>query len=284
METQHLPLHKQLCRKDANDYPAVTGGDERIGEIIQESSLALDTFQVLDGRRKVRTDGYKPSLTAIDFALGTDWSGLAAGWLLEWERRTPGWEEARSRLNNTVLGIAKLKFGFVTGAAIYNPTTGVLTPPLDDPDNKGLVGISHLSSVFGLPEVISDLVDHWGASIPKGFEDAWYDYAYYYGASAEEQTAKYGKAFGRVSLRQGHSRLTAYIANKYDNETLATRTWNEFLATDGFKPDSPWSSVHLSGSEVLVEVDEAAWISTNDAALYGTSAIENLALARNGLK
>ena len=59
----------------------ITGGDERIGEVIQESSLAIDTFQVLDARRKVRTDGYKPTLTAVDFALGTDWSELACGFV-----------------------------------------------------------------------------------------------------------------------------------------------------------------------------------------------------------
>lgn len=261
----------------------ITGGDERIGEIIHETMSTLDTFQVLDGRRKVRTDGYKPTLTAIDIALGTDWSGLAAAWLLEWERRGPRWEEARSRLNSTVTGIAKLKNGFVTGAALFNPTTGVLTPPLDDPDNKGLVGVSHLSSVFGLAEVVSELVDHWGSSIPAGFEKAWYDYAYYYGATAAEQTAKYGKSFGSVSLKQGHSRLTAYIANREGNATLAARAWKEFLTTDGFRPNAPWSSVALNGSEVLVAVEEAAWISTNDFALYGTAAIENLALARDGL-
>lgn len=261
----------------------ITGGDERIGEVIQESSLAIDTFQVLDARRKVRTDGYKPTLTAVDFALGTDWSGLAAGWLIEWERRGPNWEIARAKLNSTVHGIAKLKNGFVTGAALFNPTTFELTPPLDDPDNKGLVGVSHLSSVFGLAEVISELIDHWGNSIPADFEKAWYEYAYYYGASAAEQTARYGKGFGNTPLEQGHSRLTAYIAHKYDNATLATRAWKEFLSTDGFKADAPWSSVRLEGSEVLVPVDEAAWINTNDFAQYGTAAIENLALVRDGL-
>lgn len=261
----------------------ISGGDERIGEVIQESALAIDTFQVLDGRRKVRTDGYKPTLTAIDFALGTDWSALAAGWLLEWERRGPNWEVARAKLNATVYGIGKLKNGFVTGAALFNPTTFELTPPLDDPDNKGLIGVSHLSSVFGLAEVISELIDHWGSTIPKTFEDAWYDYAYYYGATVAEQTARYGKTFGSLSLKQGHSRLTSYIANRYDNSTLAARAWKEFTTTDGFKPSAPWSSVLLNGSEVLVAVEEASWVNTNDFALYGTAAIENLALVGGAL-
>jgi len=218
--------------------------------------------------------------------LGTDFSGLAASWLLEWERRGPRWEEARDRLNSTTSGIAALKNGFVTGSAIYNTATGTLRPPLDDPTNeKGVVAVSHLSSVFGFQEVVLDLLNHYGTnSTPKGFKEAYLDYGYYYSAGAAEQTARYGKSFGSVTLRQGHSRLLAYVASERKNATLAAKAWSEFFTTDGFKPSSPWNVTRLSGSQVLTPVDEAAWISTNDAALYGYAAIENLALARDGLK
>jgi hypothetical protein len=36
--------------------------------------------------------------------------------------------------------------------------------------------------------------------------------------------------------------------------------------------------VRLTGPAGLVEGSEAAWVATNDAALYGLAAIENLAL------
>lgn len=240
---------------------------------------ADQAFLTVDPRRKVRKDNgtYVIDPTALDLDLGLDWSGLASTWLLEWERRGPRWEEARSKLNTTMHSIVNLKNGFVTGLGLYNLHTGVISPPATDPKNLGNVTVTHLSASFGLPEIISQLTDYLGDDLPTGFEQVWLDYCYYYGAGAAEQKARYGVSFGSLSLKQGHSRLTAYAAKKLDNSTLAARAWKEFLSTDGLSPSLPWTSQHLNGSEVLVPVDEAAWVSTNDAALYGLAAIENLA-------
>ncbi|KAF6812657.1 hypothetical protein CPLU01_14848 [Colletotrichum plurivorum] len=257
----------------------LSGGDERVGEVIEEVLDADQTYGVLDPNRKVRTDGWVPTPNAsVAVGLGTDWSSLAASWLLEWERRGPRWEEARTKLVNTADSIAKLKNGFVTGSGLYSIANGTLGPPPADPNNEGLVAVSHLSAVFGLMEVVAEFIEHAGEQVPEGFEDAWYDYSYYYGAAAAEQTARYGKSFGNTNLKQGHSRLTAYAAHRTGNATLAARAWNEFFNTDGFKPSSPWSTVRFDGSAVLAPIDEAAWISTNDAALYGLAGIINLAL------
>ncbi|KAF4872796.1 hypotheticall protein [Colletotrichum siamense] len=257
----------------------VSGGDERVGELIEELLDTDKTYGVLDPNRKVRTDGWVPTPNAsVAVGLGTDWSALAAGWLIEWERRGPRWEEARTKLVNTAASIAKLKNGFVTGSGLYSIANGTLGPPPADPNNEGLVAVSHLSAVFGLLEVVAEFIEHAGDEVPEGFEAAWYDYSYYYGAGAAEQTARYGKSFGSLNLKQGHSRLTAYAAHRHDNATLAARAWNEFFNTDGFKESSPWSTVHFNGSAVLTPIDEAAWVSTNDAALYGLASIINLAL------
>lgn len=88
----------------------------------------------------------------------------AASWLLEWERRGPRWEEAKNKLTNTLVGIASLKNGFVTGSGLYNPVNGSLEPPPEDPTNNGTVAVSHLSAVFGLMEVIAELTEHYGES------------------------------------------------------------------------------------------------------------------------
>ena len=212
-----------------------------------------------------------------------DWSGLAASWLIEWERRGPRWEESRSKLTNTLTGIAKLKNGFVTGDAMYDPQNGTLSPPYGDPQNNGVVSVSHLSAVFGQNEVIAEIFEHYGDDLPEGFEEAWLDYCYYYGATAAEQTARYGESFGNLSLKQGHSRLTAFAAEKLGNSTLSQRAWTEFFIGDGLKPSAAWSTENINGSQVLQSVDEAAWLSTNDAALYGLAAIEDLAMARRAL-
>jgi hypothetical protein len=241
---------------------------------------AEKAFLVVDPRRKVRaaniTDIADPEALLID--VGLDWSEQAAAWLIEWERRGPRWEEAKSKLLETMKGIANLKNGFVTGEALYNLYNGTISPPSQDPNNKGVVGVSHLTAVFGLVEVIAELTTHFGDVFPADFEQAWLDYCYYYGASQAEQQARYGKAFGKLNLHQGHSRLTAYLANKLNNATLAARAWNEFYNTDGFKADAPWKTERVEGSKVLFPVDEAACVSTNDVGQYGLAAIENLAL------
>ncbi|KAF3352700.1 hypothetical protein VdG1_08866 [Verticillium dahliae VDG1] len=260
----------------------VSGGDERIGEILEETLDVDQTYAKLDPNRKVRGDGVKPTETAAPIGLGTDFSGLAAGWLVEWERRGPRYEEALTKLTKVASGIAGLKNGFVSGSAIYNPTNGDLSPTPADPDNSGNVAISHLSSVFGLVEVMAELTDHWGSDAPEGFEQAWLDYCYYYSASNAEQAARYGTNFGRGNLVQAHSRLTAYASHKTDNSSLATRAWAEYNR-DGLRANAPWASVRLEGSAVLHPIDEAAFVSTNDFSQYGLATIQNLALAREAL-
>ncbi|KOC12677.1 hypothetical protein AFLA70_155g002550 [Aspergillus flavus AF70] len=263
----------------------LSGGDERVGELLEEAIDADKTYGILDPQRKVRTDGWTPEPgKPVAFSLGTDWAGLAAGWLIEWERRGPRWQEARSKLTGTAKGISSLKNGFVTGSGLYAISNGTLLPPPTDPNNEGVVSISHLNAVFGMPEVVSELLEYWGDDAPEGLESAWLDYCYYYGATSAEQKARYGKSFSGISLIQGHSRLTAYYAKHSNNVTVAERAWKEFYNnTDGFTADEPWASERVNGSAVLIPVDEATWISTNAVAQYGLAAIQDLALAGDAL-
>ncbi|KAI0965989.1 hypothetical protein F4678DRAFT_308841 [Xylaria arbuscula] len=266
------PIYRQI-------FYYLSGGDERIGELLHDLLDADKTFLNVDVRRKVRDPNvtYVPEPTAIDLDLGLDFSGLAAVWLIEWERRGPRWEEARSKLNASIHGIAALKNGFVTGLGLYNIYTGDIKPPLTDPDNLGNITVSQLSASFGLPEIINQITQYLGDDLPAAFDQVWLDYCYYYNAGAAEQTARYGQSFGKVTLQQGHSRLTAYAAKRTGNATLAARAWNEFFNTDGLAANAAWASTPVNGSLVLAPVDEAAWFATNDIALYGLAAIENLA-------
>lgn len=263
----------------------LSGGDERVGELFQEALEADKTYGILDPQRKVRDDGWQPEPgQPAAVWLGTDWAGLAAGWLIEWERRGPLWEEARQKLTGTAQGIAHLNNGFVTGSGLYAINNGTLLPPPTDPDNQGEVSVSHLNAVFGLPEVVSELLEYWSSDTPAGFESAWLDYCYYYGATGEEQKARYGEAFSDISLVQGHSRLTAYFANRHRNATVADRAWDEFYGdSDGFTEEEPWASHQVNSSAVLIPVEEATWISTNIVAQYGLAAIQNLALVGRAL-
>ncbi|KAI0126060.1 hypothetical protein BJ170DRAFT_459101 [Xylariales sp. AK1849] len=263
----------------------LSGGDERVGDVIHGVLDAEQAFVTVDARRKVRPANvtYVPNPEAIYLNIGLDWIGLAGAWLIEWERHGPRREEAKAKLYEGMRGIVTLKNAFVTGEAYYNSTDGSISPPPTDPDNDGIVLLSHLDAVFGIQEILTQLADHTDNDLPEGFMDAYLEYCYYYGASSAEQTARYGSAFGSLSLYQGHSRLTAFVAWKTRNETLAARAWSEFTK-DGLLPTSPWSTEHINNSSVLAPIDEASWIATNDAALYGLAAIENLYFVRDALE
>lgn len=258
----------------------LSGGDERVGELLEELLDSDKTYGLLDPNRKVRTDGWTPSPgSTVAIGLGTDWSALAAGWLIDWERRTSRWNESKTKLTSTMAGIASLANGFVTGSGLYNLSSWTLGPPPTDPNNIGNVSVSHLSAVFGLVEVVSELIEWFGDdNLPKGFKSTWLDYCYYYGATKSEQASRYGVDFGRLNLYQGHSRLTAYVARERRNKTIERRAWDEFYGSDGLKENAPWNSTHVNGSKALIAVDEAGWLATNDAAQYGLAAIQNLAL------
>jgi hypothetical protein len=264
----------------------ISGGDERTGDLIREVLDVDKSFLRVDARRKVRDPSvvYTPDPKALYLNFGTDWAGIAQAYLIEWERRGPRWQEAREKLMEAIRTYPKLKNGFVTGEALYDSLTGAWSPPPTDPSNNGNVTVSHLSGVFGVLETIDQLMDHFGASqrnLTQPFLDAFLDYCYYYGASKAEQKARYGQDFGSLNLKQGHSRYTAYVANRRNNATLVPRVWSEYLgdgSKDGLAPTAPWKTERISGSEVLIPIDEAKWVSTNAAALYGVAGIENLAL------
>ena len=263
----------------------LTGGDERTGELLDETLYAEKTFLALDPYRKVRRDkaSYKHTAEAVSISLGTDWSAFAAAWFIAWERRAPGWEEAKSKLFSSMAGISQLHSGFVTGMALYNTQTGQIHPPSHDSSNQGVVQVSHLSAMFGLFEICAVLIDTLASDLPKGFKKAWVDYCLYFNATAEDQAQRYGVDFGNLILRQGHSRLTAYAANNLKDSGLGQRSWKEFYNGDGYAPDLPWVSQSVTGCLVPVNVEEANWISTNISSLYGLAAIQNLSLVRKAL-
>lgn len=109
-------------------------------------------------------------------------------------------------------------------------------------------------------------------------KEAYLDYCHYFNATMAEQKARYGSDFGTLLLFQGHSRLDAYAAVQTGDATLAKRAWSKFYGSDGYTESSPWKTEKLTGPVTLVEGSEANWVSSNDTALYGLAAIENLAL------
>ncbi|MEU3339548.1 Tat pathway signal sequence domain protein [Streptomyces sp. NPDC006668] len=244
--------------------------DERVGDLMHANVDSDETFLVLDPQRKVRTDPYTPDRHALSIGFGTDWSGLVSAWLTEWERKGPKWEKAKARVLSTMEGIAAQPNGFVQGSGLYDLDTGEFAVA-----SSPVVSVSHLSAVFGLNELCAELIDL--VDMPK-FNQAYVDYCRYFNATKAEQKARYGSDFGTLLLFQGHSRLDAYAAVQTGDAALAKRAWAKFYNSDGYTEASPWKTEPLSGPMALVAGSEAAWVSSNDTALYGLAAIENLAL------
>jgi hypothetical protein len=248
--------------------------DERTGDLLAELAEAESNFLEIDPTRKVRTDVYTPDRHALAVGLGTDWGALAAAWLTQWERK--GDTAARDKLLGTMADIGALPQGFLTGEALLDLDTGRFDTTRDQ------IAISHLSAVFGLVEICSELI---ALQDVVGFKDAWLRYCRLYLATPEEQEAAVGRRLTGISLIQAHSRLTAYAAAHSDDENLARLAWQAFhhdvgdqLNTNALQRQDDWLTTAVVGPHVLAPLDEAIFVSTNDASQYGLAAIQLLAL------
>ncbi|WP_030160198.1 hypothetical protein [Glycomyces sp. NRRL B-16210] len=255
-------------------------GDEHTRDLMLELRDSDTTFLNLDPTRKVRRDAatYKPERRALAVGLGTDWSALAATWLADWE--ITGNERSRDRLIGTMTDIGSLPKGFFTGEALYDLDTGRFATDRDR------VSVSHLSAVFGLVEVCSELVSliDAGQIEAPGFRESWLQYCRLYLAEPEDQREELGVVPTGLNLQQAHSRLAAYAANRLGDNALADRAWEAYFVGGEFMGEEAFRAVRILPPEVLSPVDEARTLSTNDAAQCGLATIQNLALITPNLK
>ncbi|WP_327720760.1 Tat pathway signal sequence domain protein [Streptomyces sp. NBC_00490] len=248
-------------------------GDERTGDLLSELVDVERTFLAVDPQRKVRTDGYTPGdRHALSVGFGTDWGGISAAWLTEWERQGPKAAQARAKLVNSVRTIAAQPNGFFTGTGLLDADTGEFAVTTGT-----AVSVSHLSAVFGLVETNSELVSLFGDEEPE-FRTAWLNYAQYYNGTDAQKRQLTGSTW-KSALPAAHSRITAYAAHHRDDATLAKRAWNEFYAgSDTYFPSNDWNPVTVRTPAVLRTTEEIPWISTNSSAQWALAAIQNLAL------
>ena len=238
--------------------------DERTGDVLNEVINADEALATLNATRKVAQHNPLPGKAKI--GVGTDFGSAAANWLTAWERT--GDQQYKTRLKNAMQVIGNHPLGFFAGTFGYEPKTKTLLPYADVEPS-----LSHLSSVFGLIEICAEL--NQLIDVPQ-FKAAWLKYGRLYSASKAEQEAELGTSFKGNSLTVAHSRLTAYVALLTQDKQLAKRAWQEFTREWGGKKSL--ATQKINGPAVLNPIDEAAWVSTNDAAQWGLAAIQNLAL------
>ena len=245
--------------------------DEHSRDLMLELRDSDRTFLGLDPVRKVRPDAatYRPQRHALGVGLGTDWSALAATWLADWE--ITGNERSRDRLLGTMADIGALRYGFFTGEALYDLDTGRFDT------SREQVGASHLSIMFGLVEICSELVDLVSEEEAPGFRDAWLQYCRLYLGTPEEQVAELGREHGGAPFEQAHSRILAYAANRLGRDDLADRAWQAFFA-GGERMRGDFVSERVDPPSVMAPVDDAPTLWTNDAAQGSLATMQCLAL------
>lgn len=236
-------------------------GDERVGDLMREQIDAAKTLRDIVPGRKIGAPQGNPEGDYATVSFGTDWGSLAAAWLTEWERT--GNTVAKDRLLNSMQTIAAQPNGFFTGGSQMELATGKFKI-------SNAFSVSHLSAAFGLPEICLELID---VVKNPAFEKAWLQYCTLYNASAEEQQAALGKSLGKLNLRQGHARLTAFAANRKKDPALAARAWKEFINAPGDLRNTTPAVKKLAGPEVLNPIDEAEGVSTNAVAQWGLTAV-----------
>ncbi|OYU32427.1 MAG: Tat pathway signal sequence domain protein [Comamonadaceae bacterium PBBC2] len=244
--------------------------DERIGDVMHEVLSADTKMDEVDPVRKIAGRVDKgPWPARIGF--GTDWGSVVANVLTEWERT--GDKRWRNKLLRGMQGIAAMPHGFFTGSGGYEPT-GPNEGAFHNVSGDKL-SASHLSAVFGAVEMMAELVE---LIDEPAFKQAWLQYCELYNAPKEQQIKVLGAPHGGGNvLSVGHSRLSAYAAHSKQDKALAQRAWREFLADDP-RGHKTLKTTRISGPAVLNPVNEALWISTNDAAQWSLAAIQNLAL------
>ena len=248
--------------------------DERVGELLDEVAASEEALLRVDATRKVRTDVYSPDRRALAIGLGTDLGALLGAWLTAWERH--GDADAEQKIRSALAGIGRLPQGFFTGEALWDLEERRFDTTRDR------IQVSHLAAVFGLAEIVPELLELVDEA---DFARAWDEYCRYYLAPGEEQAERFGAPLTGISLIPAYSRLLAQHAARSGEAELAARAWRAFLLGEGDQVNSDsmvaradWSLTRIDGPEVMEPVDEAAFLGTNGCAQYGLSAIANLAL------
>jgi len=256
--------------------------DERVGDLMRELLDVDARLDSVDPARKLRNASPRGTHGAR-VSFGTDWSNLAAIWLTEWERGGPA--RCRDKLLRGMRDFGAMPLGFFTSDRYgMNLETGGLEPLRVRGRPGGsteVIDVSHLDSVFGAVETFAELIE-LTADQPdyQGFRAAWLDYCTLYLAPREEHEAALGSSIRGNGLEQAHSRLAAYAAHQRADSALAGRAAAAF-AREWIRGARRME--RLSGPTVLNPVDEAAWLSTNDASQWSLAAIQCLALIPEAL-
>jgi len=270
-------LRVSTCMNRRFHYYLTT--DERTGDVMQEVVDAARQLASLNAHRKVMFSARKkktfsePEDGGCRISIGTDYGATLANWLTAWERT--GDPEVKGWIENSMHTVGNTQGGFFVNRYNYDPQTRALSAP----ENKHLM-ISHLSIMFGLPEVISELVEL--IEVPE-FEAAWIQYGTLVNGTDDEMIAKLGSKLRRPGGKMPHSRVMAYAAIESGNEALKTNAAKYFFSPEWNKWEPVLATKPVEIPAVLNPVEETNWVSTNDSAQWGLAAMQVSALSPDSI-
>ncbi len=248
--------------------------DERTGDVLQEVIEADRQLAVLNARRKVAYDTGKKDFNEpknsdqCRISVGTDYGATVSNWLTAWERT--GDLKYRNWIENSMRSIGNSKWGFFSNRFIFDPKTKRMTPIDGEPPMA-----SHLSIMFGLPEVVAELIQF--IDIPE-FKAAWLQYCEFCRAPREVLDQLLGSDYKAPGSPISHSSLLAYAAVMNEDPKLAADACKDLFA-DVYRSREPsLETKRIEGTDVLNPIDEAPWVSTNGSAQWGLAAIRASAL------
>ncbi len=243
--------------------------DERIGDLMTAQTDAVNRLQTVIPGRKIGQ--VAPTIDPENHAsvsFGTDWGAIAGAWFTAWERS--GQPEIRDKLLRSMASIAAQPEGFLAGGGTMNLRTGAFIV-----EKERKINVSHLSAVFGLPEICSELI----RTVPQpAFRDAWLRYCRLYNATEAQQKAELGQSLGKLNLGQGHARLLGYAAVQWQDPAVLKRAWAQFYEGKAGLVDKDLVSRRVKPPLVLREVEEAPAISTNAMSQWALGAMGMMAL------
>ena len=248
--------------------------DERTGDLLDELATIEETFLVVDPQRKVRPDVYSPDPHALSIELGVDWGALAAAWLTRWERH--GDERARARLLGTMADIAALHYGFLTGNARLDLSTGRFdTSRATDRGVPPVVALRAARDLFGAhrPGPRRTRVREGMAGLLPALP------------AAARAAGRRGRSAAARHLTRPGPQPARRVRRRPQRGRGAGPAGLAQVLPRRRRPAQPQRHATRSRSggprrstARLMPVDEAAFVSTNGASQYALAAIQNLSL------
>lgn len=192
-------------------YYYLTGGDERIGDILDEVVDSDTLLYTLDPMRLAQPREQYPCTAPARLRLGPDWLGYVSNWFTEYERRD---KKYLGKIEAGMNSIAAFPHGFFEGpkALGYYPATGVITNECD----STILNTNHLMTIMGGFELVNEME----TSIPHpAFYEKWLEHA---------------KLYKQEALRISRNkflvpRLSAYAGWRLGDEKKKEEAWNDLL-------------------------------------------------------